>query len=251
MNNFVFISVYIDKNLFSNLIETNKYIVNSANIKIYGVDNRDENIGISKRYNQFLESYDYACPAWLIFCHSDWEIRADIADYAQNLNKNTIYGPIGTILHKKDDGTFVREYRGQCAEKKRDGSGERLLLCKSAKTGDVVDTVDCQCLMVHSSLVARYNWRFDEYLNFNLYTEDFCIAAKKYYGIQTKIINIPCCHWNQVETMDGREDYYSDLRYLDKKYPNDLFSGNVSLIGSHSILVSCSNVVPKIIVHKE
>ena len=36
-------------------------------------DNRTENMPLPARYNGFLDSFDYSRPAWIVFCHEDWE----------------------------------------------------------------------------------------------------------------------------------------------------------------------------------
>ena len=52
-------------------------------------------------------------------------------------------------------------------------------LGRRVKTGIKVQTFDCQCLIIHSSLINRYKLRFDENLTFDLYVEDFCANANE------------------------------------------------------------------------
>lgn len=250
MSNIMLISVFIDRDLYTSCVTSNPFVQNNPLIKIFGIDNTTNNQCISKRYNEFLDSYDYSVPAWFVFCHSDWELCEDISPLLRTLDIESIYGPIGAILCKNPDGSLTREYRGQCMEKKRDGSNTRQQRCQLTHTGVLVDTLDCQCVIVHSTLVGKHALRFDEKLNFNLYVEDFCLNAKESYGIESKILNVRCCHWNQADNLDGRDDYFVDLNYCNKKYPDKLYAGVVTLIGGDSattMATQCENAMPQII----
>lgn len=248
MPNIIVISVFINSELYSACVTGNPLLIENDNIDLIGIDNSIENLSISKRYNEFLESYDYSKQAWFVFCHSDWEVKEDIEKLLDQLDKTCIYGPIGAILHKNEDGTLTREYRGQCFERMRDGSNLRQQRCKIIESGALVDTLDCQCLIVHSTLVNKNTLRFDEELGFNLYVEDFCIKAKEVFSIESRIINLNCCHWNQADSMDGREDYFVDLNYCNKKYPDKIYAGVVTLIGSGSNkFTKFKNILPEIL----
>lgn len=250
MSKAIFISVFIDKKLQTSCIENNSFIQNNSSIKIHSIDNSNDNQPISKRYNQFLSSYNYETPAWFVFCHSDWELCEDIHPLLEKLDTESIYGPIGAILCRNTDGSLIREYRGQCFERKRDGSNKRQQLCQLFQTGTLVDTLDCQCMIVHSSLVERYALRFDESLSFNLYVEDFCLSAKEKHGVKSRILNIHCCHWNQADSMEGRDDYFVDLEYCNSKYSENIYAGVVTLIGKggkSSAELECESVTPQLI----
>ena len=250
MSNIMLISVFIDRKLYSSCVTNNTFVLNNSHVNVYGIDNTIDNQCISSRYNQFLDAYDYNVPAWFVFCHSDWEVQEDLATLLGPLDTGSIYGPIGAILCENVDGSLSREYRGQCLEKKRDGSNTRQQRCLIIDTGVLVDTIDCQCVIVHSSLVKKHALRFDEKLGFNLYAEDFCISAKECHAIESKILNVRCCHWNQADNMNDRDDYFVDLDYCNKKYPNKLYAGVVTLIGgksSTSMAAQCKNITPQII----
>jgi 2-polyprenyl-3-methyl-5-hydroxy-6-metoxy-1,4-benzoquinol methylase len=214
-----------------------------------GFDNSEENRAVPIRYNRFLDEWDHGEAAWFVFCHSDWEIREDLAPLLRHLDKNTLYGPIGAILYDNRDGSFTREYRGQCFEKKRDGSNERLQHCSVHHTGARVDTFDGQCLIVHSSLIARHRLLFDENLHFDLYVEDFCVDALEKHGIKSRILNIQCCHWSQLDNLDGRQNYFLDLAYINKKYSGTCRAGTVSLLGgmSQTVYSLSRNILTQII----
>ena len=55
---------------------------------------------------------------------------------------------------------------------------------------ELVDTVDCQCLIVHSDLIKKYHLRFDEHLQFHFYAEEFCIMASEKYNIPSYALSI-------------------------------------------------------------
>lgn len=249
MNRVALVSVFIDIDLYSKCVLENSFIKDNEFISVHSFDNRYENKNIAVRYNNFLDNYDYSMPGWFVFCHSDWDLREDITPLLNSLDQECIYGPIGAALYMASDGSYVREYRGQCQEKKRDGSNARLLQSPISHTGSVVDTLDCQCLIVHSSLISHHKLRFDENLKFDLYVEDFCIKAFRDFKVYSKILSLNCCHWNQADSMDGRDEYFENLKYLNNKYKDGLYAGVVSLIGGEEEAVSpiCLNITPNVI----
>ena len=231
-DNIYFISVVNNYDLFNHCISQNPYITCCSNIAVIDFDNTKENISIPQRYNSFLDNYDYSEDAWFVFCHCDWELMDDINSVLQNLDKNCIYGPIGSkVVHYKDKTTRIQT--GFCYERRRDGSGFRHL--GFLKDGvEISDTFDCQCLIVHSSLVKKYNLRFDENLQWDLYAEDFSINAKKIYSVSSYALKLYCCHWSGYHSYTPAS-YYESLNYLLKKYPNDVYGGTVSFIGGKEI----------------
>ena len=92
------------------------------------------------------------------------------------------------------------------------------------------DTFDCQCLIVHSSLVKKYGLRFDENLTFDLYVEEFCINAYEKYKITSRILQIKCQHWSKGNI---GERWYRQFEYLQNKYKNSrkLYNGTCFLSG--------------------
>jgi 2-polyprenyl-3-methyl-5-hydroxy-6-metoxy-1,4-benzoquinol methylase len=239
MEKIVLISAYIDKALYTACVTENSFVRDHPCCVTAGFDNSAENLPVPIRYNQFLDEWDYGEAAWFVFCHSDWEVREDLAPLLRHLDRNTLYGPIGAILYGNSDGSFTSEYRGQCFEKKRDGSNERVLHCPVHHTGALVDTFDCQCLIVHSSLIAGHHLRFDENLHLDLYVEEFCIGAREKHGIESRILSIQCCHWSPLDGMDERrmQHYRSALAHIEKKYPGICRAGVISLLGGASQVV--------------
>lgn len=225
------VTVVNNFDIYNKCIGDNKFISNRNNIRINTIDNSTNNKFISVRYNEFIKSiFD---DNWILFCHCDWEILEDIIPRLKELDKNCLYGPIGskceTLYEENNTDYVVRELVGSCLERRRDGSGLRRL-GNSEEKFKPVDTFDCQALLVHSSLIKKYNLLFDENLQFDLYVEDFCISSFLKYGIKSYSFNITCCHWSGYHITPN--SYYKSLSYINDKYKKFLFSGTVSLIGS-------------------
>lgn len=233
MKKAIFISVVNEVDIYSKCILENKYIKNSDVIETVCLDNAVENVFISKRYNEFISGYDFSNEVWFIFCHSDWEIKENIAVRLDSLDKDCLYGPIGTIIAENKQKIIKQERRGRIYDRKRDGSNLRLVEYYEIESGSEVDTFDCQCLIVHSSLIKKYNLRFDENLEFDLYVEDFCINAKVSHGIKSMILKIECCHWQQLEDINERPHFFDKIDYINKKYQNYLFGTTILPIGGN------------------
>ena len=72
-------------------------------------------------------------------------------------------------------------------------------------------------MIVHSSLIKKYNLRFDKNLKFDLYSEDFSINAKENFNIGTKVVPIKCHHYSYGNPTNN---FYENLDYLSNKYKN-------------------------------
>lgn len=217
MTHAVFISAFTDRQLYDKCISNNNFIKNNANISTRGYDNTSENQSISKRYNQFLNSWDYTREAWFVFCHSDWEVLEDITQKLGNIDKSTLWGPIGAKLLKKDK-EWLQFFCGTIQERSRDGTISRTVWNRHSDTGTLVDTFDAQCLIVHSSLVHRFSLRFDEGFLFDLYAEDFCVNAKTSFGIDSRILHLECRHNSIATTMEGRGGFFDMVNFFNKKW---------------------------------
>ncbi|GHV86058.1 hypothetical protein AGMMS50230_16660 [Spirochaetia bacterium] len=236
LNKIYFISAVTDFELYNRLVCQNEFVKNNKQIERVSFDNSRDNQFISKRYNQFLNNYDYSQEAWFVFCHSDWEIKEDIAEKLNSLDVNKIYGPTGSKL-LFEEGYYFREGRGQIYSKRRNGSDERYPISEKFEDAYEVDTLDCQAVIIHSSLVKSYGLRFDEHLEYDLYVEDFCISALLNHGIETNICKIKCCHWSDAGYISFHPRYNNMLKYVNKKYPNHAFGGTVSVIGGKEITI--------------
>ena len=227
-----FISVVNNFDTYNRCLGNNPYVSTPSNIKQVIFDNTKENICIPKRYNSFIEMYDFSKDSWFVFCHCDWEPMDDINITLKNLDKNCIYGPIGSRLIEYNS-KVMRQLTGFCYERRRDGSGFRTL-GKIDNKLNLADTFDCQAIIVHSSLIKKYNLKFDENLKWDLYSEDFSIFAKENYQIPSYALNYRCCHWSGYHTCMPKS-YYESLEYINKKYPNSKYAGTMSIIGGKKI----------------
>lgn len=169
-------------------------------------DNNVENKTIPVRYNSFLESYDYSKEAWFVFCHEDFRFMEPLSSKLKLMDSAVIYGPMG-------QGPGLR-MTGMQVNSNRDGSA-KAFVGAPCKVPTKVQALDCECLMVHSSLVAKYNLRFDEKLTFDLYAEDFCIGANLKYGVSSMVLPIRTWHYS-FGNMQQR--FFTQLGYLNRKY---------------------------------
>ena len=202
--------------MYERCIHTNVH-VRADDILKHSVDNREKNNNISIIYNEFIESLPMAEESWLIFCHEDFEFLSSPALALSHVDKEAVYGVFGARLVSSLSGNTYHEYIGKIFDKDKKGKNSRILGTDFVN-GTIVDTLDCQCVMVHSTIVHRYGLRFDPNLTFNLYAEDFCLEAKIKYGVPARVLNIPCCHHSQAHTLEDRPSFAVDLAYCDKKF---------------------------------
>lgn len=216
----VVITVGRDKEMYNRCVGNNPYMAEARHVFI---DNTESNLGISQRYNHFLDTYDYRLPTWFVFCHEDWEIKQDLS-FLNNLDKSCLYGPIGALFQDTPTQGAYWLY-GQIIQSDKLGHSacrRGILLNKP----HLVDTFDCQCLIVHSELVKKYHLRFDEKLFFDLYVEDFCIEAMEKNNVVSKAIQIACQHFSNGNIGPC---FYEGMDYLNRKYahPKKLYATTV------------------------
>ena len=222
------ISVVNDYHMYDKYVRNNPFVKNQNNIECFDYDNRNENLPISVRYNQFLNSYDFSKPAWFVFCHTDWELQDDINLKLTNLSKDCIYGAAGSYIVNLPDKIF-KQNTGSFMETTRDNNSVRI----SIQDEEVcrVDSLDSMVMIVHSSLVEKYNLKFDENLYWDLYVEDFCLNAFKNHNIQAYTFSFENTHHSDAGFKALPVSYYKSLNYLKNKYPDDIFAGTCSYIG--------------------
>jgi hypothetical protein len=204
----VIISVIRNFEMYHRLVRDNRY---NGGAVFYPIDNREKNEGVSVCYNRFLDQFDYSKEDWFVFCHEDWEIQEDWAARFDRLDKASLYGPVGVRVVGG-----MRIVLGQIKNSSKDGSGLRLL-GNFVKTGALVETFDCQCVIVHSSLILRTGLRFDPKLSFDLYVEDFCMQARENHGISSRVFALKCQHYS-FGNLGPR--FFSAAEYIRRKYPN-------------------------------
>ena len=219
------ISVSRDPALYASCIRDNPYAFPLERLVI---DNRERNEPISVCYNRFLDGYDYSHEAWFMFCHEDFELREDVSPILDRIDRSALHGVVGGA--RRGIAGFGRQViYGNMTECRRNGEGEEWQVGRRVEKATEVESFDCCCLMVHSSLIARYGLRFDERLPFDLYVEDFCATAKVKYGIRSFVHPVKCCH-HSGSRATGR--LYRHLPYLGKKYPHDCFVGTLVYFGT-------------------
>ena len=223
MNKVVFISVVRDFAMYDKCVRNNP---NCAKAEFISVDNREKNEGIPIGYNHFLDSRPIDEEAWYVFCHEDFELKEPFGPKLDELNRNQLWGPIGAATEVKCRVFHKWVLRGQIEECRKDGTQHRMVGA-SVELGTLVETFDCQCLIVHSSLVQRFRLRFDEHLTFDLYAEDFCIAAKEKADVPSCILPVQACHWSGGSVQPR---YYEQESYLNGKWKNCCYTGTSSWV---------------------
>ena len=188
------------------------------------LDNSARNDGIGICYNRFLASRPRDDDAWYVFCHEDFEFLEPPPARLEGLDRDSLWGPIGAATQVI--GGLYHRWRllGQVEECAKDGTSRHLIGCRVPK-GTPVETFDCQCLTVHSSLVQRLGLRFDEVLTFDLYAEDFCIAAHEKAGVVSRILPLKARHWSGGRVLPR---YHEQEAYLGRKFPNACYTGTSS-----------------------
>lgn len=242
----------------NDLEQFNKVVGSNPNISDYTIkvfDNTIENIGISKRYNSYIDnSINPDSNFWVIFCHQDFGFNEDPNNIIRKLDKKFIYGPIGvrnfhsvkkwikglisertgyypslkfnvkglfskdikflTIeKHEQQPGIIKRKLLGRINQGQNSSDFEKL--GKKIKSPKEVSSLDCCCIIIHSSLINKYNLRFDENLSWHMYAEDFCINALKNCRIKSKAVQFYCYH---LGVGNLNEDFYNCAKYVKEKH---------------------------------
>lgn len=203
--NCVFISVVRDFPLYERLVRRNPV---NAGGRFVALDNRTENLSITSRYNSVLDGWDYGTETWFVFLHEDFQFLEPVGDVLAHADAGRIYGVVGPSSTRPGSDVLFS------LNSERDG-GRLGFYGKPFKKPVAVLTTDCNCLIVHSSLVQRYRLRFDEKLLFDLYAEDFEINAREKFGVGTFVIPVRCRHWSFGHMGDR---FFRQRRYLLEKY---------------------------------
>lgn len=180
------VSVVRDYEMYENCIRNNPFC---HLLKCIPIDNRENNLAITTHYNEFLDSY--TGNGWIIFCHEDWQPLCNLIDVFKKLDKNKIWGPIGAYIEECRYADFF-QICGHVTQS--DKNGKNIEDVNGEFPQKVVDTLDCQCIMFHSSLIKQYPLRFDQNLDFDLYTEDFCSNAALNFNIESRVTIFNCWH---------------------------------------------------------
>ena len=220
----------------NNFAQYDRYIRDSPFYKqcdLISFDNTKDNISLSVRYNDFIDN-QMLPDAWVIFCHQDFSIKEDVALKLKDLDKGCIYGPIGVkacrcreIVFRvtglnpfKFDkrGPFERKLYGQILQGIDGDESKAILMGEKLAEPYEVDTLDCCCLILHSSLVRKYGLKFDARFAFSLFGADLSIMARKLYNIKTMALQLDCFHLSEGKSSAA---YFGSLSYLIEKYPDE------------------------------
>ncbi len=234
------ISVVRDEAMYRRCIADNKFCDGCERLMF---DNRAKNESIPVLYNRTLACFDCSTPRWLVFAHEDFETREPLAAKLAEADPSRIYGVIGgrASLHQFPwflGGVWSDVVVGQIEQSAKDGSNVTRI-GTSAPMNTELESVDCQFLAVHSSLVERFHLRFDERLSFDLYAEDFCINAFVCNQVRTALLPLACCHHSGGSVQPR---FFKQLVYLNAKYPAPLeFFGSMgwTIGGGKTFLRRC------------
>ncbi|TSD93133.1 hypothetical protein FOS14_23735 [Skermania sp. ID1734] len=179
--------------------------IDDSAVRFY--DNTGANVAIPYRYNHFIDNEMGA--GWVMFAHHDMRFEEDPWPLIRNLPTSSIYGVVGAVvvpgrryLHIGREAGRLRITRGRFRHVRCLGQVKcQTDLYPPGVFGEpvedfpVVDTVDCCCIIVHSSLIRRHGLRFDPQFAWHFYSEDFSLTAKARFGIETRVVQIDCGHY--------------------------------------------------------
>lgn len=221
------ICVYNNKKFFESIIKDNQ---NLKDCEIVDYDNTKKNIAITKLYNKFIDEYIQTSQEnfWCFFIHQDFGFMEDINLVIQRLDKNYVFGAIGIKFN--DEFSFkadknvppenkipIRSIVGHILQ------GDKGFNFHSygveLEESQTATAIDCCCIILHSSLIKKYNLRFDENLKFHMYAEDICYKAKHEFGIDTKVVPAKCFHIGEGSL---NQDFHDAAQYLKDKYNLDM-----------------------------
>lgn len=201
------VSVVRDREMYARCVADNACFEGCGLVPLY---NDTENLPITVRYNSFIDSLEEPC--WVMFCHEDWSPSVPVREKLETLSPDFLYGPIGVFVEEHDKVDVIVQY-GFVSQSSK--NGRHCARLRGKEFEHRVDTFDCQCLIVHSSLLGKYGLRFDENLTFDMYVEDFCVNAYEKYGIESRTIYLPCRHCS-TGTIGPR--FHNSLAYVKDKY---------------------------------
>ncbi len=180
------------------------------------LDNVADNRPVPVRYNQFIDALANDQAGWIVFAHNDFLFHEDPRPMLGRVSKDAIYGVVGADL--------VRDPNAAA------GSGESPLrivtrgqvacsteLVASGLCGDPVTqvepatTVDCCCIILHTSLVRRHSLRFDESYDWHFYSEELSLRAFRQWGICTFVLPVRSGHYGLGSTHGDFQKFAEQL----------------------------------------
>ena len=223
MDKVAVVSVVRDWAMYERCLKGNPFV---AGCELHPFDNRELNEAVPVCYNRFLDSWPSGEVAWYVFCHEDFEPKEPLVRLLAGCAREALWGPIGATTRVRLGIYHQWRMLGTVEECRKDGSNVRQV-GEAVPCGTPVETFDCQCLIAHSSLVQQHGLRFDEHLTFDLYVEEFCMAAQVKGGVESRVLPFKCRHWSGGHVQPR---YYDQEAYVNAKYPDDCFTGTSSLV---------------------
>ena len=188
-------------------------------------DNSVDNQPIPTRYNQFIESMPSGLDAWVAFVHNDFQFHDDPTPVLAQASPDHLYGVVGARLDTPTSSgngqvqgpTYRIIGRVRCSPK----------LIASGWCGDAVEgiasarTLDCCCIIIHSSLIRRLQLRFNERFEWHMYTEELSLRARRDHGVETYVLPLHSGHYGLGATNDA---FFECSRALHAEYPDTFVS---------------------------
>lgn len=211
MPNYIF-SVVNNLEQYNRCVKDNPHL--SAWVRQHALNTPQHNVSIATHYNTFIEKVILPTreDGWVIFCHQDFEFLEDPLPILRSLPRHVIYGPLGMQRRAWLPGITRGTAYGQLR------SGPYIIGLRTDRP-QPVDTLDCCCLMIHTSLLKKYGLRFDEQFDFHLYAEDFCLQAHQ-KKLEIQALQSNCIHYSNGTLSNAFFDKYDTLL---KKFPQEPF----------------------------
>lgn len=224
--------VYED--MYERYFRHNSFVAERKQIKLRPIYTEPFDGYLTRAYNSFLDHYNYAKPAWFVFVHGDFELTCDLTQVLAHADKNALLGPSGALVHRVKD-KFQSVFVCHCDSQARIGAGFQggPINLQVLDDEQRVDTVDSCCLVIHSSLIERYQLRFDPNIVLDFVVEELCAHALSQHGIKTKLIALKGIHHtNSTGDPNAQsERFYRTRDYVAAKYPDLCLAGTCSIVG--------------------
>ena len=198
----IFVVVYNNKEILHNCFLSSHPSINlNKKILIENISNK----GLSTLFNETIEAnLPFEPDSWFVFCHQDFMLNEDLSIRLRGKDVNSIYGPIGIkqLGPSKNIGQIVQT----------DG----LLFGEKIKNVYPVQTLDEQCLIIHSNLFKE-GLRFDEKFPFDFYGADICMQAN-ILGFDVHALQLKCQHKSKPLTGIYPKSYWETRPIFAKKW---------------------------------
>lgn len=220
------ICVYNKPEIFEKVIKTNE---NLQDFEIISFDNTQINTPITKHYNNFIKEQILDSPDnndfWCLFIHQDFGLIENITPKLEEFKPEAIYGAVGVKLFrgvffgKKSQNSHLGFKKYLAVEYGRILQGNDdfnfTYYGREVNAPVKVDAVDCCCIILHSSLIKKYNLQFDENLSFHMYAEELCYRAQKEFDIPIVVAQLNCFHMGKGSY---NEEFQKSTQYVKNKF---------------------------------